>query len=30
LMEFDDRTLRDIGIPCRSGIEQVVRYGRDC
>jgi uncharacterized protein YjiS (DUF1127 family) len=30
LVEFDDRTLRDIGIPCRSGIEQVVRYGRDC
>jgi uncharacterized protein YjiS (DUF1127 family) len=30
LMEFDDRTLRDIGIPSRSGIEQAVRYGRDC
>lgn len=30
LVEFDDRTLRDIGIPCRSEIEQVVRYGRDC
>jgi uncharacterized protein YjiS (DUF1127 family) len=30
LSEFDDRTLRDIGIPYRSGIEQVVRYCRDC
>jgi uncharacterized protein YjiS (DUF1127 family) len=30
LVEFDDRTLRDIGIRCRTGIEQVVRYGRDC
>jgi uncharacterized protein YjiS (DUF1127 family) len=30
LAELDDRTLRDIGIPHRSRIEQVVRYGRDC
>jgi uncharacterized protein YjiS (DUF1127 family) len=30
LAEFDDRTLRDIGIPHRSQIEQAVRYGRDC
>jgi uncharacterized protein YjiS (DUF1127 family) len=30
LAEFDDRTLRDMGIPHRSEIEQVVRYGRDC
>jgi uncharacterized protein YjiS (DUF1127 family) len=30
LAEFDDRTLRDIGIPSRSAIEQVVRYCRDC
>jgi uncharacterized protein YjiS (DUF1127 family) len=29
LAELDDRTLRDMGIPHRSGIEQVVRYGRD-
>jgi uncharacterized protein YjiS (DUF1127 family) len=30
LAEFDDGTLRDIGIPHRSQIEQVVRYCRDC
>ena len=30
LREFDDRTLRDMGIPHRSQIEQVVRYCRDC
>jgi uncharacterized protein YjiS (DUF1127 family) len=30
LAELDDRTLRDIGIPHRSRIEQAVRYGRDC
>jgi uncharacterized protein YjiS (DUF1127 family) len=30
LAEFDDRTLRDMGISHRSRIEQVVRYGRDC
>ena len=30
LAELDDRTLRDIGIPHRSQIEQAVRYGRDC
>lgn len=29
LVELDDRTLRDMGIPDRSQIEQVVRYGRD-
>ena len=30
LAELDDRTLRNIGIPHRSQIEQVVRYCRDC
>jgi uncharacterized protein YjiS (DUF1127 family) len=30
LTKFDDGTLRDIGIPHRSQIEQVVRYCRDC
>lgn len=30
LSEFDDRTLRDMGIPTRSRIEHVVRYCRDC
>ena len=30
LAELDDRTLRDIGIPHRSEIEEVVRYCRDC
>jgi uncharacterized protein YjiS (DUF1127 family) len=30
LEKLDDRTLRDIGIPQRSQIEQVVRYCRDC
>ncbi|WP_445220616.1 DUF1127 domain-containing protein [Bradyrhizobium sp. Pa8] len=30
LMEFDDRTLRDIGIHGRSEIERMVRYCRDC
>jgi uncharacterized protein YjiS (DUF1127 family) len=28
LVELDDRTLRDIGIPDRSQIEQAARYGR--
>lgn len=30
LAKFDDRTLRDIGIPHRSRIEQVIRYCHDC
>ena len=30
LTKLDDGTLRDIGIPHRSQIERVVRYGRDC
>jgi uncharacterized protein YjiS (DUF1127 family) len=30
LAEFDDRTLRDMGIPSRSQIEQIVRYCREC
>jgi uncharacterized protein YjiS (DUF1127 family) len=30
LADLDDRTLRDIGVPHRSQIEQAVRYGRDC
>jgi uncharacterized protein YjiS (DUF1127 family) len=30
LAEFDDRTLRDMGIRQRSEIEQTVRHGRDC
>ncbi|MBR1068222.1 DUF1127 domain-containing protein [Bradyrhizobium liaoningense] len=30
LMEFDDRTLRDIGINGRSEVEWMVRYCRDC
>jgi uncharacterized protein YjiS (DUF1127 family) len=30
LRQFDDRTLRDMGIPHQSLIEQTVRYGRDC
>jgi uncharacterized protein YjiS (DUF1127 family) len=29
LAEHDDRMLRDMGIPHRSQIEQVLRYGRD-
>ena len=29
LAECDDRTLRDMGIPHPSQIEQIVRYGRD-
>ena len=29
LAECDDRTLRDVGIPHRSQIEQIARYGRD-
>jgi uncharacterized protein YjiS (DUF1127 family) len=29
LAEFDDRTLRDIGIPHRSQIEHAARYGRN-
>jgi uncharacterized protein YjiS (DUF1127 family) len=30
LVKLNDRTLRDMGIPHRSQIEQVVRYCRDC
>jgi uncharacterized protein YjiS (DUF1127 family) len=30
LAEFDDRTLRDMGIRQRSQIERTVRHGRDC
>jgi uncharacterized protein YjiS (DUF1127 family) len=30
LAQFDDRSLRDMGIPSRSSIEHVVRYCRDC
>ncbi len=30
LMKLDDQTLRDIGIPNRSQIKQIVRYCRDC
>ena len=30
LADLDDRTLRDMGIPGRSRIEEVVRYCRDC
>jgi uncharacterized protein YjiS (DUF1127 family) len=30
LVELDDRTLRDIGIPHRSQIERLVRYCFDC
>ena len=30
LMNLDDQTLRDIGIPDRSQIRQIVRYCRDC
>jgi hypothetical protein len=30
LMKLDDQTLRDIGIPDRSRIKQIVRYCRDC
>ena len=29
LAQYDDRTLRDMGIPHRSQIEQIVRDGRD-
>ena len=29
LAEHDDRMLRDMGIPHRSRIEQILRYGRD-
>jgi hypothetical protein len=29
LEQYDDRTPRDMGIPHRSQIEQIVRYGRD-
>jgi uncharacterized protein YjiS (DUF1127 family) len=29
LAEFDDRTLRDMGIPHRSQIEHAARYGRN-
>jgi uncharacterized protein YjiS (DUF1127 family) len=30
LTKLDEKTLRDIGIPHRSQIEKIVRYGRDC
>ena len=30
LAQFDDRSLRDMGIASRSEIEQVVRYCHDC
>ena len=30
LAKLDDRTLRDLGIPHRSYIEQTVRYCHDC
>lgn len=30
LTQFDDRTLRDMGISSRSEIEQAVRYCHDC
>jgi len=30
LAEFDDQTLRDLGIPHRAHIEQIVRYCHDC
>jgi uncharacterized protein YjiS (DUF1127 family) len=30
LMNLDDQTLRDIGIPDRSQIKRIVRYCRDC
>jgi uncharacterized protein YjiS (DUF1127 family) len=30
LAELDDRTLRELGIPHRSQIEQTVRYCHDC
>jgi uncharacterized protein YjiS (DUF1127 family) len=30
LSQFDEQTLRDMGIYSRSQIEQVVRYCRDC
>jgi uncharacterized protein YjiS (DUF1127 family) len=30
LRDFDDRTLRDMGISGRSDIERMVRYCRDC
>lgn len=30
LAQFDDRTLRDIGISSRAEIEQVVRFCHDC
>jgi uncharacterized protein YjiS (DUF1127 family) len=30
LAQFDDRSLRDMGISSRSEIEQVVRYCHDC
>lgn len=30
LAQLDDRTLLDLGIPRRSGVEQAVRYCRDC
>lgn len=30
LAQFDDRTLRDMGIVSRTEIEQVVRYCHDC
>jgi uncharacterized protein YjiS (DUF1127 family) len=30
LSDYDDRTLRDLGINGRADIERVVRYCRDC
>jgi uncharacterized protein YjiS (DUF1127 family) len=30
LSQYDDRTLRDLGISGRADIERVVRYCRDC
>ena len=30
LAEYDDRTLRDLGIQGRADIERMVRYCRDC
>lgn len=30
LAQFDERSLRDMGISGRSEIEQVVRYCHDC
>jgi uncharacterized protein YjiS (DUF1127 family) len=30
LSQYDDRTLRDLGINGRADIERVVRHCRDC